>query len=290
MALESAAADGKKFESSLLTGPAGTGKSTLALVIAHEMGKAEDFTEILGQSIETVADLNSLLLSASERSVLHIDEAHELAKPLQTALYLALDKRCIFTSSGQDSRPQPIGIADFTLLLSTTDEYCLLQPLRDRMKLTLRFGFLSSSELTEVTRQRAQALGWAVNDSVYQSIACRAKGTPRLALRLLQASRRVARAEGAMTITSAHFERACSLEEIDELGLGPLDRQFLGQLVDRPARLNVIASALGLPTRTVSQVIEPFLIRAGLVGKDDQSRRQLTAKGFKHVRATGGER
>ena len=118
----------------------------------------------------------------------------------------------------------------------------------------------------------------------------RARGTPRLALRLLQACRRVCRAEGENSITLEHLDRACQLEQIDALGLGPTEQQYLRILAEGDTRLNVIASRLGLPSRTVSQVTEPFLIRAGLVMKDDQGRRQLTAEGREHLsqsRATG---
>jgi Holliday junction DNA helicase RuvB len=104
-----------------------------------------------------------------------------------------------------------------------------------------------------------------------------------LALRLLQACRRVCRAEGQSTITLAHLGRACQLEQIDALGLGPTEQQYLRILADGDSRLNVVASRLGLPARTVSQVTEPFLIRAGLVVKDDQGRRQLTALGREHL-------
>jgi Holliday junction DNA helicase RuvB len=253
------------------------------------MGVGDSFTEVLGQSITGVGDLNALLLGTSEKSVLHVDEAHELDKRLQTALYLALDKRCVFANAGTGGKPHPIPISDFTLLLSTTDEYCLLQPLRDRMKLVLRFQYLSVDELAQVTKQRSSALRWQVSDEVFPLIAARAKGVPRLALRLLQASRRVARAEGETAITAPHLERACALEQIDCLGLGPLDQQYLRRLADGPVRVNVLASVLGLPVRTVSQVIEPFLIRAGLIDKDDQSRRQLTPAGIEHLRATGGK-
>jgi Holliday junction DNA helicase RuvB len=114
-------------------------------------------------------------------------------------------------------------------------------------------------------------------------IAKRSRGVPRLALRLLQACRRVCRAEGQETITLEHLQRACVLEGIDDMGLGPTEQQYLRLLMDGPRRLNVLASALGLPSRTVSQVTEPFLIRAGLVTKDDQSRRELTASGYEQA-------
>jgi Holliday junction DNA helicase RuvB len=282
VALEAAWADAKKFDSALLVGPPGVGKTALAQVIAQEM--ASDLHEVLGQSIAGPADLNALLLAAKEKDVVHIDEAHELIKSFQTALYLALDRRRIFIQGGRTGRtPQSIPIHDFTVLLSTTDEYALLQPLRDRMKLLLRFDFYCVEDLTTLLWQRAQALRWSVDEELFPHIAQRSRGTPRLALRLLQSCRRVCRSEGESTIASKHLERACQLEGIDALGLGPVERQYLGILADCNSRLNVIASRLGLPARTVSQVTEPFLIRAGLIVKDDGGRRQLTALGRDHV-------
>jgi Holliday junction DNA helicase RuvB len=122
-----------------------------------------------------------------------------------------------------------------------------------------------------------------VDDKVFIPIAARSRGTPRLALRLLQACRRVCRSEGENAITLGHLERACELERLDGLGLGPTDQQYLGILAEGASRLNVIASRLGLPSRTVAEVTEPFLIRSGLVTKDDQGRRQLTAEGREHL-------
>lgn len=288
VALEAAWADQKKFDHSLLVGAPGLGKSQLARVIAAEM--ATDFHEILGQSIQSNGDLNALLLGAGQKAVVHIDEAQELEKPFQTALYLALDKKQVFLQGGRSRRgPQSIPIADFTLLLSTTDEFCLLQPLRDRMKLLLRFDFYSVDDLTTLLRQRSKAVGWRVEEAVFPLIAQRSRGTPRLALRLLSSCRRVCRSEGRSTVILADLERACSLERIDALGLGPVEQQYLAILAEGSTRLNVIASRLGLPARTVSEVTEPFLIRAGLVVKDDGSRRELTALGREHLANRGTE-
>ena len=281
VALDAAFADARKFDSALLVGPPGVGKSALAAVIAQEM--ATTFHEVLGQSIKTPADLNALLLAAHHKDVLHIDECHEMKKEYQTALYLAMDQRKFVVQSGCGQAPYSIPIEDFTLLLSTTDEYCLLQPLRDRMKLTLRFEFYSIEELSTVASHRAKGLGWDVEESVFPQIAQRARGTPRLALRLLQAARRVCRANGESTVTLFHLTAACDLEGIDGLGLGPTERKYLAILAQGPVRLNVIASLLGLPPRTVSQVTEQFLVRAGLVVKDDAGRRQLTAQGREHA-------
>lgn len=282
VALDSAQQDNKKFDHALLVGPPGMGKTAAAQIISAEMGT--DFLEILGQSLKGISDLNALFLEATDRAVVFIDEAHELDKSLQTALYLALDqRRVLLHGSRKGSTPVAIPIQDFTLLLASTDEYQLLQPLRDRMRLTLRFQFYPPEDLDKIARMRAAALGWEVEPAVFTMIAQRSRGTPRLALRLLQAGRRVARAEASDVITVAHLERACALDGIDQLGLGPTEQQYLNILLEGPTRLNMLASRLGLPTRTVAEVTEPFLIRAGLVVKDDQGKRQLSAEGRDHT-------
>ncbi len=243
-----------------------------------------DYLELLGQSIKGVADLNALLLQASDRAVVFIDEAHELDKSLQTALYLALDqRRVLLQGSRKGSTPVAIPLNDFTLLLASTDEYQLLQPLRDRMRLTLRFQFYDPTDLEKIARMRAASLGWEVEPIVFQMASVRSRGTPRLVLRLLQAAHRVARAEASEVVTAAHLERACNLDGIDHLGLGPTEQQYIKILLEGPTRLNMLASRLGLPTRTVAEVTEPFLIRSGLVVKDDQGKRQLSAEGRVHA-------
>jgi Holliday junction DNA helicase RuvB len=280
VALEAAFADAKKMDDCLLVGGPGLGKTQVAKVIAAEL--AVECHEVLSQSIKNAGDLNAVLLAAKEKDVVFLDESHELPKQQQTALYLALDQRkIVLTGSGRT--PTSIPIAQFTLLLATTDEFSLLQPLRDRMKLLLRFQFYSVEELSILVKQRSQALRWNVDEEVLMLIAERSRGIPRLGLRLLQSCRRVCRSEGKLKITQDHLERACQLEGIDALGLGPVEQQYLMILSERDTRLNVIASRLGLPARTVSQVTEPFLLRAKLISKDDQSRRQLTALGREHL-------
>lgn len=286
VALDAAFQDARKMDSCLMVGPPGCGKSALANVVAQEM--ATDFHEVLGQSIAKPSDLNALLLSATDKAIIHIDEAHELRKEFQTTLYLALDQRKLVLAGGKSIQNLPI--ADFTLLLSTTDEYRLLQPLRDRMRLLLRFEFYSTEELISILGHRTKCLGWEVEESVVPLIAERARGVPRLALRLLQACQRVCRSEGEDHISSAHFQRACHLEQVDALGLGPVEQQYISILSEGPLRLNVIASMIGLPARTISHVTEPFLIRVGLLTKDDQGRRQLTAQGYEHLSNSGPDR
>jgi Holliday junction DNA helicase RuvB len=283
VAIDAAQMDGRRIDHALLVGSPGLGKSALCQTICCEM--ASDYFEVLGQSIKHPSDLNSVLLAATPGSIVFIDEAHELKPEFQTALYLALDKRKIVLSGGgrNSGTPQSLPLADFSLLLASTDEHCLLQPLRDRMRLLLRFTFYSVEELTTILLQRARALGWDIHEELLPQIAQRARGTPRIALRILQACRRVARSEGEFTITAAHLDRACALDQLDELGLGPTEQQYLAALAEGNTRLNVLSSILGLPSRTVSTVIEPFLIRAGLIVKDDAGRRQLTGEGRKHL-------
>ena len=282
LGLDYAHQEGRKFDHSMMVGPPGLGKTAMSQIIAQEM--ATEFTELLGQSFNSVADLNAVLLSATERSIVFIDEVHEMNKSLQTTLYLALDQRKILIPGGKSgSAPMSIPIQDFTLLLASTDEHQLLQPLRDRLKLTLRFSFYSVDELRQIVLQRSRGLGWVVDDKVFPAIATKGRGTPRLALRLLESAHRVCRAEGDQVITVTHLERACGLEQIDSMGLGPTEQRYLKVVADSPTRLNVIASLLGLPTRTVSEVTEPYLQRAGLIVKDDQGRRQLTQIGREHL-------
>lgn len=285
VALDAAQQDGKRFDHSLLVGPPGCGKTATSQIVAKEM--ATGYIELLGQTIKSSADLNAALLEATDRSVVFIDEAHEMPRQVQTALYLSLDQRkVILNGSRKGSVPTTIDIADFTLLLATTDEYHLLQPLRDRMRLTLRFEFYAEADLCRILATRAQALGWQVEESVFTDIAPRSRGTPRIALRLLAAAHRCSRAEGSSTISASHLMQACELEHIDCRGLGPTEQRYLRVLLEGPTRLNMLASRLGLPAKTIEKVFEQnFLIRAGLVEKDDQARRVLTAAGRKHAKS-----
>ncbi len=279
VALDSCQMDNLKFDHSLMVGGPGLGKTNFAKIISCEM--ASDYQEVLGQSITSFSDLNAVLLKATDKSIIFIDEAHELKKEFQTSLYLALDNRKIIVSGGNS--PTTIPLADFTLLLASTDEHCLLPPLISRMCLLLRFNYYSEDELQIILKQRSIALGWDVDDFVFKIISERSRGTPRLALRLLQACRRVCRSLGETNITVEHLMKSCELEQIDNKGLGITEQQYLQIIADGMTRLNVIASKIGLPSQTVSKVIEPYLIRSGLIVKDDQGRRQLTEIGHLHV-------
>jgi Holliday junction DNA helicase RuvB len=184
---------------------------------------------------------------------------------------------------------QALPIADFTLVAATTEPYQILEPLRQRAKLHLELSFLSEKDLVLVVERRCRGLSWDIEPQVLPEIARRARGVPRLALRLTASARRVARADGRSLITLADLQKACHLEQLDTLGLGPLEQKYLRLLVAGPRRVNLIASALGVPAKTLTSVTEPFLIRAGLVDKDDASRRVLTPEGHLHLLGNGDE-
>lgn len=281
VALEAAFADNKPFDHALLVGPAGCGKTQTAKVIAAEM--ASEFHEVLGQTLETPGDLNGLLLGAKDKDVVFVDEAALIPSEQQHALLLALDQRKIVLAGGKTGRtPHCIPLNNFSLLMATTDEFRLITPLIERMRLVLRFQFYDEADLIEITRQRCRALDWPINDDVLPLIAQRSRGVPRLALRLVQAARRVARSKGETRITLDHLEHACLLEGIDALGLGPNEAEYLRIVAAGATRLNVIASRIGLPPRTIS-AWEQFLIRLQLVDKDENGKRFLTRKGREHL-------
>ena len=281
VALAAARNDQARFDHSLLVGPAGLGKTQISQIIGAEMGSG--YREVLAQSIEFINDLNGLLLSSRDRGVVLLDEIHEADPGIQTYLFQVIDSRKLNLQSNRKVGGPPLQIRcpEVTLLLATTDEYKVLAPLRQRCRLNLRFDFYSCEDLAEICSQRAESLCWLVESTeIFNGIAKRSRGTPRLALRLLQAAYRVSRSRSSEIITLDDLSHACRLEGVDQNGLGPMDRQYLAVLGEGPTQLNVLASRLGTLGQTVAQVVEPYLIRSGLISKVEGSRRQLTAKGL----------
>lgn len=279
VALDACQMDGQKYPNSLLVGPPGCGKTQMCHVIAAEM--ASDVHEVLGSTLSNASDLFALMLQAKGKDVVYIDEVHAAPKDVFISLLLAIDQMKIVLS-GKNRSPQSLPLADFTLLMSTTEEYSIPRPLADRC-VVLRFSFYSTEDLTLLLLNRVRSLGWDVHEEILPQIAKRSRGTPRLGLRLLQSCFRCCRSEGETTITQRHLLRACELEQLDELGLASTERQYLDIVSEGPTRLNVVASRIGLPSRTVSEVTESFLIRAGLICKDEQGRRCLTEAGHTHL-------
>ena len=267
----------KKADDLLLSGPPGLGKSALVSVLASEL--AVPFTEVLAQSVASAAELNSVLLSASD-GILFLDEIHLLSAVNQHALLQVLDKRRIFLGG---KSVQSIPVAEFTLVGATTDLDGVIQPLQDRFKMVLHLDYYSEDELAEIVRQRCGALGWNHEPELLHEIAKRGRQTPRIALRLLQSAMRVSVAEGAGSITIAHLERGCQIERVSSSGLDNLQQQYVRLLGSGPIRLNVLASMLGVSsTKVLTKTCEPFLLRSGMIVKDGGVR-SLTQIGQEHL-------
>ena len=271
-----------KFENTMFLGPPGLGKSALANAVAEELGVG--FHEVLGQSIKTAADMNFMLLKAKDREIIFFEEAHLLPKEFQTQLLLAIDKRSIIVQAGKKLVTLPLG--DVTYFFATTDSHQMIRPLVDRCRLILNYDFYTVEDLSKIVESRCKSLEWKYESKILEEIAKRSRGTPRIALRLLQAGRRVSLSERNTMIRLRHIQRAFELAEVDSLGLDKMESKYLCLLKDGPLRVNVIASMLGvLDQRIVSTTIEPFLLRTGLIVKDDNGKRILTQQGQDHIRS-----
>ena len=285
VALDASQQDAVRHPHALLLGGAGQGKSTLASVIAQEM--ASPFHEVLGQNIQKPSDLAALLFQTSDRSVVHIDEAHELRKEIQTLLYICLDQRVLKVPGG--GAVESIPLADFTLLLSTTDEFSLLPPLVSRMKLSLHLEYYTETDLQRIVSTRARELGWRLDEAILPLIAQRSRSTARRSLNILQSSRRVCRSEGEDFITMEHLLKAMEIDGIDSAGLEKRDRTYLRLLLEKPMKVNVLSSNLGTPVKTLTTHIEPSLIRLGWLTKDEQGKRVISEKSRRHLQEFGDE-
>lgn len=282
IALESSWNDGTPLPHMLFTGPPGLGKTQLAQILAREMGV--DLKQSLAQNLNQSGLLRGFLLSGDDRDVLFVDEIHELTSNSQTLLYRAMEERQL-SLVGSDGESAPINLSNFTLLGATTDQFALLSPLLDRFRVIGHFSKYSAADLGNLLKQRCHLLGWRVEDHVVAEVAQRGRGTPRLALRLLESCRRTARASGHDAVTQKHFERTCQMECIDSAGLNEVEQAYLKLLLGRSGvvRLNVVASSLALPTATVQKLIEPPLIEDGFIEKMETGSRMLTTKGRNHV-------
>ena len=282
-AIDAAQQDGGRFESPvLMVGPGGCGKSQTAKCISNMIGT--ECRIVLAQTLRTTGDVASCFLEQKAGSVLFLDEASGLSDAVQLAMYLAIDSKKVYVP-GRNRSPVALDLEPFTLLLATTHEFTLNDSLRQRCRMILRFQHYTEEDLRMIAKQRASALGWDVADDVFVEAAKRGRGTPRLVLRLLNASQRTARSEAASTITMDHFRKTCVLEAVDCKGLDVNEQRYLTILLDGPQRVNVIASKMGLPRKTLQDVIEgDYLLRSGLIDKDDVSRRVLTPDGLGHAR------
>jgi Holliday junction DNA helicase RuvB len=276
LVLEGALGRGKPPDHVLLSGPPGLGKTTIAMIIAAELGAPLRITS--GPAIERAGDLAAVLSTLSEGEVVFIDEIHRVARPAEEMLYLAMEdfRVDVVIGKGPGATAIPLDIAPFTLVGATTRAGLLPAPLRDRFGFTAHLDFYEPAELEVIVHRSAGLLKVALRDDGATEIAGRSRGTPRIANRLLRRVRDYAEVRADGVVTRAVACAALELYEVDDSGLDRLDRAVLSALVRRfgggPVGLSTLAVAVGEEAETVEVVVEPFLVRAGLIARTPRGR------------------
>ena len=274
--IEAAKRRGEPLDHVLLYGPPGLGKTTLSAIIAHEMGVNLRITT--GPAIEKPGDLVSLLTSLSENDVLFIDEIHRLSRAVEEILYPALEDRVIdiIIGKGPSARSIRMDLKPFTLIGATTRAGQLSSPLRDRFGVIHRLELYTKEQLMDIVRRSSMILGIPCTADGAAEIAGRARGTPRIANRLLKRVRDFADVMGNGEITQQIASIALSRLEIDALGLDSLDRRMLEMIIKGygggPVGLETLASAIGEESVTLEDVCEPFLMQLGFLGRTPRGR------------------
>jgi len=287
--LQSALRRGRPPDHLLLAGPPGLGKTTIAMIVAAELGAPLRITS--GPAIERSGDLAAILSTLSEGEVVFIDEIHRLARPAEEMLYLAMEdfRVDVVIGKGPGATAIPLEIAPFTLVGATTRAGLLPAPLRDRFGFTAHLDFYAPEELEHIIRRSAGLLGVTLTDEGATELSTRSRGTPRIANRLLRRVRDYAEVRADGVVTREIARTALQLYEVDSHGLDRLDRGVLDAVVRRfgggPVGLSTLAVALGEEAETVEVVAEPFLVRCGLLARTPRGR-VATAAGWAHLGLT----
>ncbi|HEU4499785.1 MAG TPA: Holliday junction branch migration DNA helicase RuvB [Sphingomicrobium sp.] len=276
---------GEALDHVLFFGPPGLGKTTLAGILAREMGVG--FRATSGPVIAKSGDLAALLTNLEDGDVLFIDEIHRLNPAVEEVLYPAMEDRALdlMIGEGPSARSVRIDLPRFTLIGATTRQGLLTTPLRDRFGIPVRLNFYTVEELEQVIRRASRLLGVGITDDGSREVARRSRGTPRIAGRLLRRVRDFAHAVGAESINAGVADRALSRLEIDALGLDAMDRRYLTMIADLygggPVGVETLAAGLSEPRDTIEDVIEPFLIQQGFLMRTARGR-VATRNAYQH--------
>jgi holliday junction DNA helicase RuvB len=286
IALEATRSRGEALDHVLLVGPPGLGKTSLAYILREELGVG--IRTVAGPALERKGDLAAILTALEDRDVLFVDEIHRLSAAVEEVLYPALEdfRLDIVVGQGVAARTLTLDVPPFTLVGATTRTGLLTTPLRDRFGMTFRLDYYEPGELTAIVTRSAGILGVQIEPDASEEIAGRARGTPRVANRILRRVRDVAEVRHNGAVTAEIAAEALELLEVDECGLERTDRELLRAIVERfdggPVGLSTLAVALGEAPDTVEDVYEPYLLQLGFIQRTPRGR-TVTSRGRAHI-------
>lgn len=286
LAIDAAKKREEPIDHVLLFGPAGLGKTTMASVIANEMGRSIRITS--GPAIERAGDLASLLTNLEDSDILFIDEIHRLNRSIEEVLYSAMEdfKLDIMLGKGPSAKSMRLDLPKFTIIGATTRTGSLAAPLRDRFGIQHRLEFYSDTEIAQIISRASNILGVKIDSLAADFLAKRARLTPRISNRLLKRVRDYAEIHGDGTINLDIAEKAMAMLEIDDLGLDPADRKVIETIIDRhaggPVGVNTLAALTGDEQTTIEDFFEPYLMQIGLLERTPRGRK-ATARAYQHL-------